>query len=130
MTGLCAVVFLGLTQMGLAGVLFYRLLVLGQSDSEVLDIQALLLFSIFGYIALRLYLGGILPVITWRSAVLSYAGLVALVAGACLIWFGFPPLSQWATTWLPAIVGPAIIVGLYALFAYLGHRRFERELAD
>jgi TctA family transporter len=44
-------IVLGVTQILLAGVLFFRLYILGQADSEVRDIQAVLAISILGYIA-------------------------------------------------------------------------------
>jgi hypothetical protein len=122
--------FLHVTQLLLAGVLFYRLYVTGQPDGELRDFQLVLGFSIFGYLGTQLYLGGILPVLNLKGALTAYGILVAAVAGISLLIHGVPPLSDWSTTWLPAFLGPAILVGLYALLAWLGKRRIERQIAE
>nr|MDJ0919311.1 hypothetical protein [Woeseiaceae bacterium] len=57
-TRYAAAIWLGVTQLLLVGVIFYRLYVLGQPDEEIRDFQAVLGISLFGYIALQLYLGG------------------------------------------------------------------------
>lgn len=128
--GMIAQVFLGLTQIFLAAILFYRLYVVGQPDSELNDIRLLLAFSIFGYIAARLFYGGILPELSWKPALIAYTSLAGLITVVCLLIYGWPAPADWAVTWLPALLGPAIIVGLYALVAYLGQRRVEREISD
>ena len=56
--GHAAGIWLGVTQVLLAGVVFYRLYVLGQPDEEIRDFQAVLGISLFGFIALQLFLGG------------------------------------------------------------------------
>lgn len=122
--------FLHITQLLLAGVIFYRLYILGQPDGELRDFQIVLAISIFGYMGTQLYLGGILPVLNLKGALIVYAVLTGLVVGGSLIVYGFPPLSDWANTWLPAILGPAILVGLYSLTAWLGKRRIERQITD
>ncbi len=122
--------FLHLTQLLLAGVLFYRLYVLGQPDGELRDIQVVLVFSIFGYMGTQLYLGGVLPVPNLKGALIAYGLLTGLVTGVSLISYGIPPLSDWANTWLPAFLGPAILVGLYTLLARLGKRRIERLIEE
>jgi hypothetical protein len=128
--GHAAGIILGITQILLAGVLFFRLYILGQPDSEVRDIQAVLAISIFGYIALQLYLGGMFPVPTPRGAVIVYLALMALVTGGCLLIYGVPPISDWTSTWLPALLGPAIVVGVYYFVAWLGRRRLERQIGN
>jgi hypothetical protein len=128
--GMIAQVFLGLTQIFLAAILFYRLYVLGQPDAQLNDLRLLLAFSIFGYIAARLFFGGILPELSWKPALIAYAALAGLITVVCLLIYGWPAPADWAVTWLPALLGPAIIVGLYALVAYLGKRRVEREISD
>ena len=54
-----AAIWLGLTQLLLALVIFFRLYVQGQPDAEIRDFQAVLGISIFGNIALQLFLGGV-----------------------------------------------------------------------
>ena len=129
-TRYAAAIWLGVTQVLLAGVVFYRLYVLGQPDEEIRDFQAVLAISLFGYIALQLYLGGVLPVPTLKGAVIGYLVLMGLVVGGCLLIYGVPPAEDWASTWLPATLGPAIIVGLYYLVAWLGRRRVDRQISE
>jgi hypothetical protein len=128
--GMVAQVFLGLTQIFLAAIVFYRLYVVGQPDSEISDLRLLLAFSIFGYIAARLYFGGILPELAVKPALVAYVGLAGLITVVCLLIYGWPAPEDWTVTWLPAFLGPAILIGLYALVAYLGRRRVEREIGD
>jgi len=122
--GMIAQVFLGLTQIFLAVIVFYRLYVVGQQDSEINDLRLLLAFSIW------LFFGGILPELSWKPALIAYASLAGLITVVCLLIYGWPDPEDWAITWLPALLGPAILVGLYALVAYLGKRRVEREIGE
>ena len=128
--GRVAAIWLGVTQVLLAGVIFYRLYVLGQPDSGIRDFQAVLAISIFGHIALSLYLGGLFPVPTWKGAVTAYLVLMAMVVGGCLIIYGVPPVSDWTSTWLPALAGSALFVGLYWLAAWLGRWQLERKIRE
>ncbi len=127
-TGHSAMIFLGLTQVMLAGVLFYRLYILGQPDEQVRDLQAVLLISIFGYIGFRLWVGGILPTLSLKSALIAYVLLSGLIVSVCLLMYGIPRAEEWQVTWLPALSGPAIMIGLYAVFAELGRRRLDRQI--
>jgi len=71
-TRYAAALWLGVTQVLLAGVVFYRLYVLGQPDEQIRDFQTVLSISIFGYLALQLFLGGVMPVPTWKGAIVMY----------------------------------------------------------
>lgn len=128
--GRAAWAWLGVTQVLLAGVVFYRLLVLGQPDSEIRDIQAVLALSLFGHIALQLYMGGLFPVLTWKGMLAAYLVLFALIAGGSILAMGMPAPEEWRTTWLPAAAGPALLVGVYSLLAWLGERRVERQIQE
>ncbi len=123
-----AAIWLGVTQVLLAGVVFYRLYVLGQPDHEIRDFQFVLAVSLFGYIGMQLYLGGIFPVPTLKGLVVGYLLLMGVVVGGSLAIHGLPPAEDWANTWLPALLGPALMVGLYYLVAWLGKRRIERRI--
>jgi hypothetical protein len=123
-------IWLGVTQVMLAAVVFYRLLILGQPDSELRDVQAVLAISLFGHIALQLYMGGLFPVLTWKGMLAAYLVLFALIAGGSILAMGMPAPEEWRTTWLPATVGPALVVGLYSLVAWLGERRVERQMEE
>ncbi len=59
-TRYAATLWPGVTQVLLAGVVFYRLYALGQPDEQIRDFQAVLGISIFGYLALLLFLGGMI----------------------------------------------------------------------
>ena len=129
-TGYAAAIWLGVTQLLLAGVVFYRLYVLGQPDEQIRDFQAILAISIFGYLALQLFLGGVMPVLTMRGAVVAYLVLTVTIATVCLLIYGWPEPAQWADTWLPALLGPALLVGTYTLAARLGRWRIERQIGE
>ena len=127
-TRYAAAIWLGITQVLLAGVMFYRLYVLGQPDEQLRDFQAVLGISIFGHVALQLFLGGVMPAPTWRGALVSYLVLSFAIVTGCLIIYGWPQASEWSITWLPALLGPALLVGAYALVARLGQWRIERQI--
>ena len=127
-TRYAAAIWLGITQMLLAAVVFYRLYVLGQPDEQLLDFRAVLGISIFGYIALQLFLGGVMPIPTWRGALVSYLVLAFLIVTGCLAIYGWPQPSEWTNTWLPAFLGPALFIGAYVLVARLGQWRIEQKI--
>jgi hypothetical protein len=128
-TRYAAAIWLGVTQVLLAGVVLYRVYVLGQPDEQIRDFQAVLAISIFGYVALQLLLGGVMPIPTWRGAVAAYAALATLITTVCLAIYGWPEPSEWANTWLPTLLGPALLVGGYAFFAWMGKKRIESQIA-
>lgn len=129
-TGYAAAIWLGVTQLLLAGVVFYRLYVLGQPDEQIRDFQAILAISIFGYLALQLFLGGVMPVLTMRGAGAAYLVLTVIIVTGCVMIYGWPEPAQWASTWLPALLGPALLVGAYMLAARLGRWRVERQIGE
>lgn len=125
-----AAIWLGVTQLLLAGVIFYRLYVLGQPDGELRDFQCVLGISLFGFMAIQLFVGGVLPVPTIKGAGIAYCILFLLIAIVSIAVHGWPEPSQWATTWLPGLLGPAIIVGFYWSVAWLGRRKEKSILTD
>lgn len=127
-TRYAAAIWLGVTQLLLVGVIFYRLYVLGQPDEQIRDFQAVLAISLFGYIGLQLFLGGVMPIPTWKGAIVFYAVLAIAISAVCLAIYGWPEPRDWANTWLPALAGPAILVVAYLAIARLGHWRIERQL--
>ena len=127
-TRYAAALWLGVTQVLLAGVVFYRLYVLGQPDEQIRDFQTVLAISIFGYLALQLFLGGVMPVPTWKGTIVMYLILTSAITTVCLFIYGWPRPEEWPNTWLPALLGPAILVGAYMLAARLGHWRIERQI--
>lgn len=127
-TRYAAAIWLGVTQVLLAGVVFYRLYVMGQPDEEIRDFQSVLAISLFGYAALQLFLGGVMPIPTWKGAFVSYLVLTLLISGVCLAIYGWPQPAEWTVTWLPAILGPALLIGAYMLVARIGQWRIDRQL--
>lgn len=123
-----AAIWLGVTQVLLAGVVFYRLYLLGQPDEELRDFQAVLAISIFGYLFIMAYIGGVLPTPTWSGAILMYVVLVLVITVISVISHGWPASEEWASTWLPALAGPAILIGAYTLALHYGHWRTERKI--
>ena len=123
-----ASIWLGVTQVLLASVVFYRLYVLGQPDEQIRDFQAVLAVSIFGHLVLQLILGGVIPVPTWRGAIVAYVILTLTIATVRVLMYGWPAASEWSNTWLPALLGPALFVGAYAAAARLGQWRIERQI--
>ena len=126
--GRWSAVWLGVTQLMVFGVLFYRLYLLGQPAGELADFRIVLAISVFGSLMLHLYLGGLLPVPTWKGAVVAYVALAGAVAALGLGIHGIPRPEEWARTWLPGFAGPALAVGAYWLVAWLGERRIERMI--
>lgn len=123
-----AAIWLGVTQLMLVGVIFYRLYILGQADEEIRDFQTVLAISLFGYIGLQLVLGGIMPVLSWRGMLLGYLVLTSAIVIVCLIVYGWPAADEWADTWLPSLLGPAILIGAYSLVSKLGQWNINRRL--
>lgn len=117
-----------LTQLGLYGIIFYRVYVLNQPDDSLNDLRILLGVSIFGTMFATLFFGGILPQVKFKTIVLIYLGFVAFLFIVLTLWLGPPDLSDWQNNVLPVVVGPAILLSAYWLFAWLGKRRIERQI--
>ena len=128
--GRVAGVWLGITHVLLAGVIFYRLYILGQPDEEIRDFQTIFAISLFGHMITQLFLGGLLPVPTWRGMLACYVILTGAITVVCLAIYGLPEASEWQNTWLPGFLGPAILLGLYRLTAWLGRRRIEKMIGE
>lgn len=123
-----AAIWLGVTQVLLAGVIFYRLYLLGQPDEQLRDFQAVLGISIFGYLLITAYIGGVLPTPTWKGAALMYVILVLAITVISVLVHGWPASDEWSSTWLPALAGPAILIGVYTFALRFGHWRTERKI--
>lgn len=123
-----AAVWLGVTQVLLAGVIFYRLYILGQPDEQIRDFSIVLAISLFGNLAMQLFFSGVLPQLTWKGMVTAWAALAGTITVVSLAIHGWPAPQEWAVTWLPALLGPAMLVGAYVLLARLGQWRVEREI--
>ena len=118
-----------LTQLGLYAIILNRVYILNQVDETVNDLRILLGLSIFGTLFATLFFGGLLPQIRFRTIVLVYLGFVAFLTTVLTLWLGPPDLSDWQNNILPALLGPAILMGAYWLFAWLGTKRIERQIS-
>ncbi len=126
-SGKIAMIFLGLTQTALLGITLYRRFFLGQSEENYSDISIVLMLSVFGYIAARLYYGAVLPVLSIKTLVYIYVGLVTFLMITLSIAYGLPTIDDWQNTFLPVVIGPAILISFYWLIAHLGKMRMEKE---
>ncbi len=128
-TGRIAVIFLSLTQTAILGIILYRRYFLGQDETYYNDIRIVLGFSVFGYIAARLYFGAVLPVLSIKKLAAIYVAFVIFLSIVLSIWLGPPTVDNWQNTILPVLLGPAILAAAYWLMAYLGKRRMEKEIS-
>jgi len=118
------------TQLGLYSIILFRVYALHQPDEAVNDLRVLLGLSIFGTMFATLFFGGMLPKIRFRTIVLVYVGFVAVLATILTLWMGLPDLSEWWNNILPVLVGPALMLGGYWFFAWLGTRRLEKQIRE
>ena len=123
LSGYIANTFLGLTQTALLGVILYRRYMLGQPEESYADFRMILMLSVLGYIAARLYFGALIPQFRVRTLLIIYAAFVAFLFVVLSAWYGLPTLDNWHNTILPVVVGPAILIGGFWLFALLGKKR-------
>jgi len=125
-SGRIAFIFLGLTQTAILMAILRRRYFLGQSEEFYGDFRFVLGLSVFGYIAARLYYGAVLPILSFKKLFYIYAGFVTFLFVVLSIWFGLPTLDNWTNTILPVLLGPAILLFLYWIFAYLGKKRMDK----
>ena len=69
-----------------------------------------------------------MPVLTWSGAFISWFVLSAAIALGSIAIHGWPKASEWTSTWLPGLLGPALLIGTYAGVAWLGQRCNERQI--
>jgi hypothetical protein len=119
-----------LTHIALAGVIFYKRYIQGLDVEYYQTFSAILIVSMMAYWAARLYLSGILPVISWGALLGIYVALVLVIAIPSALIHGLPTAENWDTTLLPATLGPAVVVIGYWLIAYFGKRRLEKEIGE
>ena len=117
-----------LSQLGLLGIILFRSNILNQPDDSLIDLRILLGLSVFGTMFATLFFGGMLPKINFRTIVLIYIGFVVLLGTVLTIWLGLPDPSEWWNNILPVVVGPALLLGGYWFFAWLGARRLDKQI--
>jgi hypothetical protein len=129
-SGKIAFIFLVLTQTALLVDILYGRFIAGNPPEAARDIRLILFVSVFGYIAARLYYAVILPVPTMKLLVSIYIGLVLFLLIVLSLWLGLPKPDNWQNTVLPVLLGPAVLLGLYWLLAYLGNRRLDKQIDE
>lgn len=127
--GLASFICLMLTQLALVGVIVYKRYFLGLPPEAYAEITWIAGLSVAGYWALRLYLSGILPVISFRKMLIIYIVLVAFIFIPTYLIHGWPASESWYEVLYP-FIGVAVILGFYSLVAYLGKRRLEQMAAQ
>ena len=127
--GLAAASCLMLTQIALVGVMLYKRFVLGLPPEAYAEYLWMAGLSVAGYWTIRLYLSGMLPVLSFKKMLAIYIILVAAIAIPTYLIHGWPVKERWYEVLYP-FIGVAVICGLYALVAYLGKRRIGRMTAQ
>jgi hypothetical protein len=120
-----AFIFLGLTHIALYIAMMFQRYVQGLETAYYNDVTIILIVSLLGYWGARFYLGGILPALSTRQVLLIYLFLVASIAIPHTLVHGWPKAGEWLGRLMPMLGGPALLVGGYALLAYLGKKRLE-----
>lgn len=128
--GKIAAIVLPLTQVALLVAVLYRAYVLNQPDSEFTDLRVILGISVFGYIGASLFWGGYFPLARARVLLIVYLALVIGLFAVLSLVYGLPTADNWTNTLLPVLIGPGILVGLYAGLAYWGQKRIEKEISS
>ena len=123
--GLVSFFCLMLTQIALVGVMVYKRYVLGLPPAEYADISWIALLSMGGYWAIRLYLSGILPVISFTRLLVIYVLVVAVIFIPTYFIHGWPATERWYEVLYP-FIGVSLLLGVYSLIAWLGKRRIEQ----
>jgi ABC-type transport system involved in cytochrome c biogenesis permease subunit len=123
--GLVSFFCLMLTQLALVGVLLYKRYFLGLPPEAYAEIAWIAVLSMAVYWAVRLYLSGILPVISFKKMLVVYIVLVAAIFIPTYFIHGWPVKEHWYEVLYP-FLGVAVILGFYSLVAYLGKRRLEK----
>lgn len=130
LNGQISFLILMLTQIAVAGAIFYKRYIQGLDVEYYQTFSAILAASMFIYWGLRLYLSGILPVISWQALLGIYVALVLAISIPSALIHGLPTAQNWDSTILPAAGGPAVIVIGYWLIAYFGKRRLDKEIGE
>ena len=128
-SGRLAVIVLGLTQIGLYLAIMIQRYMLDRPPEFYNDLAILLGISFLAFWLPCLLLGGILPALSERAAILVYTVLVLAIAVPHTIVRGWPSEWDWVKRVLIYLGLPAGMVGIYGLFAYLGKKRMEKIIS-
>jgi hypothetical protein len=125
--GLVSFLCLMLTQLALVGAIVYKRYFLGLSPETYVEISWIAGLSMAGYWAIRLYLSGILPVISFKKMLVIYILFVAFIFIPTYFIHGWPAAERWYEVLYP-FAGVGVILGFYSVVAYLGKRRLEKMI--
>lgn len=117
------------TQLGLAGILFYKRYIQGLPTNETISLAWLLGLSLGGYWTLRLYLNGILPVLSFKKLLVIYLFAVAFISLPTYLIHGLPEPRRWYEVLFP-FIGVAVALAFYSLVSYFGKRRLEKYISS
>lgn len=123
--GLASFLCLMLTQIALVAVVMYKRYFLGLPQEAYAEIVWIAGLSMGGYWAIRLYLSGILPVISFKRMLAIYIALVSAIFIPTYLIHGWPAAERWYEVLYP-FIGVTVILGFYSTVAYLGKRRIEQ----
>lgn len=118
-----------LTQFALVAIMVYKRYFLGLPSETYAEITWVAGLSMAGYWAIRLYLSGILPVISFKKMLAIYIVLVAAISIPTYFIHGWPVKERWYEVLYP-FLGVAVILGFYSLVAYYGKRRLEQIITQ
>jgi hypothetical protein len=124
--GRISFLFLTLTQIGLLVLIFYQRYLLIRPPSYYNDLALVAGFSLLGYWAFSLFFGGFLPLIRPIMLLVSYLILAAGIGIPYTIIRGIPAAGELQARLLVILGAPAVLIGFYALVAYLGKTRLDR----
>lgn len=122
--GLASFLCLMLTQIALVAVVVYKRYFLGLPQEAYAEIAWIAGLSMGGYWAIRLYLSGILPVISFKRMLAIYIALVSAIFIPTYLIHGWPAADRWYEVLYP-FIGAAVVLGFYSIVSYLGKRRIE-----
>lgn len=123
--GMVSFFCLMLTQLALVGVILVKRYFLGQPPEAYAEITWIAFLSMGSYWAIRLYVGGILPVISLKTMLLIYVIAVLVISVPTYFIHGWPVPERWFEVLYP-VIGVAVVLGFYSLIAVLGKRRLEK----
>ncbi|MBN1371027.1 MAG: hypothetical protein JW987_03625 [Anaerolineaceae bacterium] len=130
LNGQVSFLVLMLTHLALAIAILYKRYIQGLDVEYYQTFTAIQAASMFLYWGMRLYLSGVLPMISWRALLGIYAALVMMISIPSALIHGLPTAQNWTSTILPAMLGPAVLVVGYWLIAYFGKRRLDKEISE
>lgn len=123
--GLVSFFCLMITQIALVSVVAFKRYFMKLPPESYTEISWIAGLSMAGYWSIRLYLSGILPVLSLKRLLGIYIVLVALISILTYFIHGWPLKESWYEVLYP-FVGVAIFLGFFSLVAYLGKRRIEQ----